>query len=92
MVRTQYESAFADPDLDAFADQFDTRVAMPWICNTTCAGHSRAVLARDSGAGAVAVQLTFDAKPEHPEEMARIQARTAATCRCHVISCWPLNL
>ena len=33
------------------------------------------VVARDSGAGPVAVQLTFDAKPEHPEEMARIQVR-----------------
>ena len=43
--------------------------------DTVRAGHSRVVVARDSGAGPVAVQLTFDAKPEHPEEMARIQVR-----------------
>lgn len=39
------------------------------------AGDSRAVLARDAGGGAVAVQLSWDARPEHPDEMARIQVR-----------------
>ncbi len=52
-------------------------------------GHSRVVVARDSGAGPVAVQLTFDAKPEHPEEMARIQVsncgHTLCKCASHVL-------
>ena len=53
-----------------------------------CAGHSRAVIARNSGAGAIAVQLTFDAKPEHPDEMARIQVQTSMHRRStHNVHC-----
>lgn len=39
-----------------------------------CAGDSRCVLARRGSSGATeAVQMTWDAKPDHPDELKRIR-------------------